>query len=139
MILCSTSSAAPTAPRAARRRRETRRAKSWWAARALLVRYGWPGNVRELSNAIERAVVLGLEDEIRPEDLPETLLETLAPAGGGEGGQASQDYHEALNEAKRRIIRDALAASGGNVTRAAEGLGLHANHLHRLITSLGLR
>ena len=109
------------------------------AARTLLVRYDWPGNVRELSNAIERAVVLGLEDEIRPEDLPETLLEAVPGAGSGEGPGASQDYHEALNEAKRRIIRDALAASGGNVTRAAEGLGLHANHLHRLMTSLGLR
>ncbi len=104
------------------------------AARELLVRHDWPGNVRELSNAIERAVVLGLEDEIRPEDLPETLLEAALP-GGGEG----KDYHAALNEAKRRIIRDALAANGGNVTRAAEGLGLHANHLHRLMTSLGLR
>ena len=108
------------------------------AARALLVRYGWPGNVRELSNAIERAVVLGLEDEIRPEDLPETLLETAASAAGAEPA-APSDYHEALNEAKRRILREALDAQGGNVTRAAERLGLHPNHLHRLITSLGLR
>jgi transcriptional regulator with GAF, ATPase, and Fis domain len=106
------------------------------AARELLVRHDWPGNVRELSNAVERAVVLGLEDEILPEDLPETLLETAAPlAVAGTG----LDYHAALNEAKRRIIRDALDAHGGNVTRAAERLGLHANHLHRLITSLGLR
>jgi transcriptional regulator with GAF, ATPase, and Fis domain len=108
-------------------------------ARTLLVRYDWPGNVRELSNAIERAVVLGLEEEIRPEDLPETLLEGAPPAGPGGQASAPQDYHEALNEAKRRIIRDALAATGGNVTRAAEGLGLHANHLHRLMTTLGLR
>jgi len=107
------------------------------AARALLVRYDWPGNVRELSNAIERAVVLGLEEEIRPEDLPETLLESAFPGVGGEGTE--EDYHAALNEAKRRILRAALSASGGNVTRAAERLGLHPNHLHRLITSLGLR
>jgi transcriptional regulator with GAF, ATPase, and Fis domain len=105
------------------------------AARELLVRHDWPGNVRELSNAIERAVVLGLEAEIRPEDLPESLLETAAPASSPD----RFDYHEALNEAKRRIIRQALDAYSGNVTRAAERLGLHANHLHRLITSLGLR
>jgi DNA-binding NtrC family response regulator len=103
-------------------------------ARELLVRHDWPGNVRELSNAIERAVVLGLEDEIRPEDLPETLLEIAVPQG-----PIGTDYHAALNEAKRRIIREALDAHGGNVTRAAERLGLHPNHLHRLITSLGLR
>jgi transcriptional regulator with GAF, ATPase, and Fis domain len=105
------------------------------AARELLVRHDWPGNVRELSNAIERAVVLGLEDEILPEDLPETLLEGAPFAGAG----TDFDYHSSLNEAKRRIIRDALDAHGGNVTRAAERLDLHPNHLHRLITSLGLR
>jgi two-component system response regulator HydG len=109
------------------------------SARRVLVGYDWPGNVRELSNAIERAVVLGLGGEILPEDLPETLLEHASPADGGGEGRGTGDYHEAVNEAKRRIIRDALAAAGGNVTRAAERLGLHANHLHRVITSLGLR
>jgi Nif-specific regulatory protein len=37
-------------------------------ARARLLAYDWPGNVRELENAIERAVVLGTTDLIRPED-----------------------------------------------------------------------
>jgi two-component system response regulator AtoC len=37
--------------------------------------YDWPGNVRELSNAIERAVVLGSQEVILAEDLPEKLLE----------------------------------------------------------------
>ena len=113
------------------------------AARGLLVRYGWPGNVRELSNAVERAVVLGDGEEIRPEDLPESLLEA-APAAGGAGGETGvagmvAPYHEALNRARRQIILDALAESGGTVTHAAERLGLHPNHLHRLITSLDLR
>ena len=39
-------------------------------ARALLMAYSWPGNVRELENAIEHAMVLGLTDEILPDDLP---------------------------------------------------------------------
>ena len=38
-------------------------------------RISWPGNVRELENAIEHAMVLGIGDEIVPEDLPESLLE----------------------------------------------------------------
>jgi DNA-binding NtrC family response regulator len=112
------------------------------AVRSLLVRYGWPGNIRELSNAIERAVVLGDGEEIRPEDLPETLLEAAPMVGGSGGGSddaAASPYHEALNRARRQIILDALAESGGTVTRAAERLGLHPNHLHRLITSLDLR
>ena len=121
-------------------------------ARACLLRHGWPGNVRELANAIERALVLGAGDLIRPEDLPESLLETGPPAAAaeaagaagrtetGEGtGAAGTGYHEALNAAKRRLILDALAAAGGNVTRASSSLGLHPNYLHRLISNLGLR
>src|SRR5205085_4708354 len=44
-------------------------------AMASLINYDWPGNVRELENAIERALVLGVADAIRPEDLPESVLE----------------------------------------------------------------
>jgi two-component system, NtrC family, response regulator HydG len=104
------------------------------AARALLARYDWPGNVRELGNAIERAVVLGADYTIRPEDLPETLLET-APAAA----LPTTRFHDALNDLKRRLIVEAVRESGGVITKAAERLGLHPNHLHRLITTLGLR
>ena len=44
-------------------------------ARRFLMGYSWPGNVRELENAIEHAIVLGLTEEILPEDLPNGLLE----------------------------------------------------------------
>src|SRR5437879_4512590 len=44
-------------------------------ARTLLMGYSWPGNVRELENAIEHAIVLGLSEEILPEDLPNGILE----------------------------------------------------------------
>ncbi|HEV2853345.1 MAG TPA: sigma 54-interacting transcriptional regulator [Thermoanaerobaculia bacterium] len=103
-------------------------------ARAALVRYDWPGNVRELANAVERAIVLGEDDLIRPEDLPEAVLET-----GGTGEAAVTRYHETLNETKKRLILAALAESGGNVTKAGALLGLHPNYLHRLISNLGLR
>ena len=43
--------------------------------------YSWPGNVRELENAIERAVILGAEELVQPEDLPETVLEGQTPGG----------------------------------------------------------
>jgi Nif-specific regulatory protein len=106
-------------------------------ARACLLRYPWPGNVRELANAVERAAVLGEGDLIRPEDLPETLLEA-APAGG-RGAVGVTPYHETLNATKQRLILDAVEQAGGNVTKAAEALGLHPNYLHRLISNLGLR
>jgi transcriptional regulator with GAF, ATPase, and Fis domain len=103
-------------------------------ARACLQRYDWPGNVRELANAVERAIVLGEGDLIRPEDLPETLLDAGPPPGS-----AGARYHEVLHEMKKRLILDTLAESRGNVTKAAAVLGLHPNYLHRLISSLGLR
>jgi len=107
------------------------------AARARLLAHDWPGNVRELANAVERAVVLGSDDVVRAEDLPEALLE--APAPRETEADASQTYHEALNGLKRRLILDAVDGAGGNITRAAERLDLHPNHLHRLIRNLGLR
>jgi Nif-specific regulatory protein len=100
-------------------------------AKACLVRYDWPGNVRELQNAMERAVVMGVSEQVLPEDLPEALLERAAPEAVG--------YHAALNEKKKQLILEALAASGGNVTGAAERLDLHPNYLHRLMSNLELR
>jgi Nif-specific regulatory protein len=104
-------------------------------AGACLVKYDWPGNIRELENAIERAVVLGASDVILPEDLPETLLESAAAAPSAGPGS----YHEALVEAKRRVVGDALDRAGGVYTEAARLLDIHPNYLHRLVRSLQLR
>ncbi len=99
-----------------------------------LIAYDWPGNVRELANAIERAMVLGQGEHILPEDLPEAVLE-CPPTAGAE----PTTYHEAVNQAKRQLIRQALADSGGSVAEAARRLGLHRNYLHRLLRNLGLK
>jgi Nif-specific regulatory protein len=103
-------------------------------ARACLLNYDWPGNVRELENAIERAVVLGSGDLIRPEDLPETILETEPPSGA-----PVTKYHEAIKEAKKQLIMKAVEQAGGNYTEAARLLGVHSNYLHRLIRNLNLK
>ena len=103
-------------------------------ARARLMNYDWPGNVRELENAIERAVVLGTTDMILPEDLPEAALETALPASGGVA-----NYHEAVTEAKKRLILKAFEQAGGNYTEAAKLLGVHPNYLHRLIRNMNLK
>jgi transcriptional regulator with GAF, ATPase, and Fis domain len=103
-------------------------------ARACLMRYDWPGNVRELENAIERAVVLGSTELILPEDLPESILEETAAAG--EPVNALQD---AVREAKIAVIERAIEQAHGNYTEAAKILGVHANHLFRLIRTLNMK
>jgi two-component system response regulator HydG len=99
----------------------------------ILIHYPWPGNVRELQNAIEHAVILGTSDWILPEDLPETVLEGIAPA------DLSSAYHAALGETRRDCILRAWQETGGDHNEAARILGMHPNSLRRLIRHLGLR
>lgn len=106
-------------------------------ARALLTAYDWPGNVRELENAIERAIVLGSTDLIRPEDLPEAVLETEPAPTLTITPIAS--YHETIKEAKKQLILKAITQADSNITEAARLLGVQANYLHRLISNLNLR
>lgn len=103
-------------------------------AMSLLTNYDWPGNVRELENVIERALVLGISDEILPEDLPESLLER-EPAPGSKEAK----YHAAVKELKKKLIVKALEDAHGNYTEAAKALGVHPNYLHRLIRNLELK
>ena len=102
-------------------------------ALAALVRYSWPGNVRELSNAVERAVVLGDGDLIELHDLPEALYE-VSVDDSDEG-----EFQEIITRTKRRVVTNAVVATGGNYTDAAKNLGLHPNYLHRLIRNLGIK
>jgi transcriptional regulator with GAF, ATPase, and Fis domain len=101
---------------------------------ALLRRHDWPGNVRELANAIERAVLMTDGEVVRPESLPEEILD----AGVASGSRAAR-FHETVLAAKRSAVLGAMKESGGNVTEAARLLGLHPNYLHRLLRVLRLR
>ena len=103
-------------------------------ALAYLQSYAWPGNVRELENAIEHAVVFGCTDEVQPEDLPETITDNVRPAG-----ITGMNYHEAVRDAKRQIVMNAIRQSNGNYTEAAKVLQIHPNNLHRLIRDLDLK
>jgi len=103
-------------------------------AEACMLNYSWPGNVRELENAIEHAIVLGSTDIVLAEDLPESVLESV-PSGGA----PPSEFHAAVAEAKRQLIRAALAEANGSYTNAAKRLGLQRNYLHRLIRNLDLQ
>ncbi|MGE5176512.1 MAG: sigma-54-dependent transcriptional regulator [Hyphomicrobiales bacterium] len=98
------------------------------AATDLLVRCDWPGNVRELANAIERAIVVGRPPTVRVEDLP--------VRASGKGAAAVGDSLADVEKAQIRLI---LERTGGNVTRAAETLGIDRVTLYNKIKKYGLR
>jgi transcriptional regulator with GAF, ATPase, and Fis domain len=102
-------------------------------ARALLMNYSWPGNVRELENAIEHAMVLGLTDEILPEDLPAAVLEEQTAELEG------TRYYSVLNQTKKDLILGALREANGNYPEAAGLLGIHPKYLHRLARNLNIK
>jgi len=111
------------------------------AVLAALAAREWPGNVRELQNAVERAVLLGdgpelaLNDFIPGED-DGSVQEGGAAAAGGDLKTAAR---AAAAATERRMIAEALKTTEGNVTRAAEQLGLSRRGLQLKMKELGLR
>jgi DNA-binding NtrC family response regulator len=106
-------------------------------ALACMLAYEWPGNVRELENAIEYAVVLGLDAHVLRDDLPETVSEAGASATAQ--GRAGTRFHDTVTQTKKDLIVRAVEETHGNYNAAARLLGLHPNYLHRLIKNLGLK
>jgi DNA-binding NtrC family response regulator len=96
----------------------------------MLQRYSWPGNVRELANAVERGVMLSRSDVLQPKDFDQQIRENAAhparpamvSAAGARASVDTLDYN--LDALERVAIERALAATGGNRTRAARLLGI---------------
>ena len=91
-------------------------------AQQKLMRYQWPGNVRELQHAIERAVILSQYVWLRPEDF------MLTPQS-----EKKSELGEILNleELELRAIKKALKRCEGNVSEAADLLGITRYALYR--------
>ena len=87
-----------------------------------LCRHPWPGNVRELQNAIERAVVLCKRRQIGMDELSFLRSDPLTPS-----------VDQSLDQLIRDHIERVLKANGGNISRAAEILGIHRSTLHKKI------
>jgi len=99
------------------------------AMRAMLA-HPWPGNVRELRHAVERAVLMADEARVDVEHLG------LGRAHTGAGAGRLEDL--SLEEAERILIQKALQRQGGNVSRAAEALGLSRSALYRRLERHGI-
>jgi two-component system, NtrC family, response regulator HydG len=95
-----------------------------------LEQYAWPGNVRELQHAIERAVILHDTDPYRPSDF------ALAASDSGPDRIVLEDLD--LEEAEKILLRKALSLYQGNVSKAAEALGLTRTSLYRRMEKHGL-
>jgi len=93
-------------------------------ARAALLAHAWPGNVRELRNAVERAKLLSVEGVITQADL---------------GLPAARRQPRDLEEPGRDTLEQALRAAKGNVSRAAQRLGMSRQALYRRLERAGLR
>jgi len=98
------------------------------AALQMMMQYSWPGNVRELDHTIERAVLMARGDRIEAADL-----------GLHSPSAAAQSLDEmSLETVEAILIRKALARADGNVSHAAEALGLSRGALYRRIEKYGL-
>jgi DNA-binding NtrC family response regulator len=115
------------------------------SALAALARHPWPGNVRELRNAIEQAAVLASgpvigEDDLRLDGEPANAVPPArAAAADAAGLPFAEAKRRAVERFERAFLLDALRASGGNVSRAAEALGMVRQSLQQKIRELGLR
>jgi len=98
------------------------------AALEALLAHPWPGNVRELDHAVERAVLMTQATQIRAGDLG------LRPAA--EDSRRLDDM--SLEEVESFLIKKALGRFDGNVSRAAEALGLSRSALYRRLQRYGL-
>jgi DNA-binding NtrC family response regulator len=97
------------------------------AIKALLA-HAWPGNVRELDHAVERAVLMAQGETIRSAD--------LGLRAGREGPPRLEEM--SLEDVEALLIKKALARFNGNVSHAANALGLSRSALYRRLQRYGL-
>jgi two-component system nitrogen regulation response regulator NtrX len=97
----------------------------------------WLGNVRELKNTIERVVIMSEKETIAAADLPK-----LAANGGAERPSSTfrfPSFKDATDAYQREFILHKLSQFDGNVSRAAEDMGVDRSHLYRRMRSLGIK
>ncbi|RJR36821.1 MAG: sigma-54-dependent Fis family transcriptional regulator [Desulfobacteraceae bacterium] len=112
----------------------------------ILMRRDWPGNVRELQNVVRRTVVFSAGSVIRSHDILALEDQPFADPGG-EPELENSDLVETYKQAKDRLvnqfthnyIKNLLARTGGNITRAAELSGLGRASLWKIMNRLGIR
>ena len=109
-----------------------------------LIDYEWPGNVRELKNTIERAAIMAEGDDLASGDLPDEITPSIQKSAAGDSNDGglqvpfTAEFREDRKEFERRYISRCLEHTHGNVTKAAEILGMHRQSLQHKLRQLGL-
>jgi transcriptional regulator with GAF, ATPase, and Fis domain len=108
--------------------------------------YSWPGNVRELRNIVERMAILCDAARIEPRHLPAEIRRAPLRGSVSQLPQNWEDFKKlkqqvrdaAVQELERRFLAEALQRSGGNVSKAAEAIGIQRTNFHALMRKCGL-
>jgi DNA-binding NtrC family response regulator len=105
-------------------------------------RHPWKGNVRELRSAVEQALLLASGPEITPADLFGQAEPPAAPATGAAGGMPGLSFRDAKDRVVQAFERDfilqALRRHGGNITKAAEEVGMYRQNFQQKMRELGI-
>ncbi|MEN6493039.1 MAG: sigma-54 dependent transcriptional regulator [Thermoguttaceae bacterium] len=115
-------------------------------AMAQMESYAWPGNVRELRNIVERMAILCDRDRIELHHLPAEIRQTPTtgfvsqlPHSWEEFKKLKQQVRDAaVEDLERRFLTETLQRHAGNVSKAAEEIGIQRTNLHALIRKYGL-
>jgi DNA-binding NtrC family response regulator len=109
----------------------------------VLVNYDWPGNIRELENFIERIVLMAGGDTITFEDIPpewKSAAEAISVSQKGGEKKPFKDFVKGhMEEVEKQSIIQCLEEVGGNVTKAAQRLGLSRKGLQLKMIKYNLR
>lgn len=100
------------------------------AAVKKILHYSWPGNVRELQHAIERAVIMTESNSLEPDDFILTTPQKKS------GDLEFETYN--LDDIERSVVEKVIKQNQGNITQAAQELGLTRTSLYRRMEKYGL-
>ncbi|MCX5801261.1 MAG: sigma-54 dependent transcriptional regulator [Candidatus Eisenbacteria bacterium] len=116
------------------------------AAMRLMESHSWPGNVRELKNIVERIAIMCDSEEIEPHHLPPEMQQASLPPSSVNIPRTWEEFRalkrqmceSIVEELECRFIMQALERSNGNVSKAAQEVGMQRTNFHALMRKYGL-
>ncbi len=108
-------------------------------SKEILLKYQYPGNVRELKNIIERMVILSSGGMLTLDNKKAYVSENICNVQTINSVKTNLSYKEAKQEFEKQYIKGVIEACGGNITHAAEKMGMSRRQLFNKITEYGIK